>query len=90
MVLLGKSFTKNKDGEMIYTLYCSDSFPAYFSGGENGRGCEGKRVEQVYAGNYDCSGFKLGADIEVLYEKAVQTKNGIYSPIKRIDVIGGK
>lgn len=50
----------------------------------------GQRVESIYVGHYDCSGLKVGQEIDVLYDKAVSTKNGVYQPIKRIEVAGSK
>ena len=84
MVLLGKHYTTNAEGKRITTLHISDEFGAYYSNRGEGRGCEGQKVETIYVGEYDCTQFAIGMNIEVLYDKAIQTKNGIYQPIKRI------
>ena len=36
------------------------------------------------------SELKVGMDIELFYDKAVSTKNGIFQPIKRIGIVEKK
>ena len=54
---------------------------------ELGRSCLGQKVDTVYVGTLDISNIKVGTAIDVAYDKAIQTKNGVFQPIKRIDVI---
>jgi len=53
------------------------------------RSCVWQKVDSIYVGHYDydCSGLKVGQEIEVLYDRAVSTRNGVYQPIKRIEVV---
>lgn len=84
MLLIGMHYTTNAEGKRVTTLHIQDDFGAYYKNAEAGRGCQGHKVETIYAGDYDCSQLNVGMQIEVLYDRAVQTKNGIYQPIKKI------
>lgn len=87
MTLLGMNMVRNAEGVVTTTLQVAEDFPAYYSNPEAGRKCVGQKVDAIYVGTYDCSALKVGMSIEVLYEKAVQTKTGVFQPIKRVDVI---
>lgn len=71
----------------VSTLHITEEFPSYFVNPESGRTCSGKSVKSVYVGEYDISGIKLGSEIEIFYGEAIHTKNGVYSPIKKIEVL---
>ncbi|MBQ3160803.1 MAG: hypothetical protein IJC04_01600 [Oscillospiraceae bacterium] len=88
MQITGISFTVNDDGKKKSTLYVvSDFDPYYKDEAEGKRGCIGKKTETIYAGEYDVSNLRPGMSIEVSYDKAISTRNGVYRPIKRIDVL---
>lgn len=87
MVVLGKNYTTGSDGRKTTTLHVMTDFDSYYSNVEAGRGCVGKKVETIYAGDYDCSGIKPNMQIEVYYDKAISTSKGTFQPIKRIEVI---
>lgn len=88
MLVLGKAIAR-KDGEESKTiLYLSDSFPEYYSQSEKGRSCVGQYCESVYVGTYNCDKIDVGANIEILYDRAVTTKNGsVFQPIREIRVM---
>lgn len=69
------------------TLYLTMDFPAYYSNPEAGRACTGKMAKSVYVGDLDISGLKVGSEVEILYGEAIATKNGTYSPVKRIELV---
>jgi hypothetical protein len=87
MVLMGKNSTRNAEGQKVTTLHVADAFNSYYDNAEAGRTCVGQKVESVYVGTYDCTGLKVGMEIEILYDKAVQSKTGFFQPIKRIDIL---
>ena len=87
MKVLGFHFSTNKDGEKVTTLHVGEEFDSYFTDKDAGRGCAGMKVETIYVGTYDCSTLKLGSEIEVYYGKAMTTRNGTFSPIKKIEVV---
>ena len=86
--IVGVNYTTNQSGVRNTTLHLEEDFDSYYSNAENGRGCSGKKVSTVYVGSYDCSGLKVGMDIDVLYDKAITTSKGTFQAIKRIDVLG--
>ena len=86
--VIGKHFSKNSEGKIVTTLHLADEFDGYYSDASKGRGCEGQRVESVYVGTVDVSKIKVGMTVDVLYDKAVTTSKGTFSPIKRVDIIG--
>ena len=90
MKILGIHFSMNSDGKKVTTLHVGEEFGDYFKDKDSGRGCAGLRVETIYVGTYDCSALKVGSEIEVYYDKAMTTKNGTYSPIKKIEVVTKK
>lgn len=87
MKLVGLNYTTNSDGCRITTLQVTDQYNAYYSNAEAGRGCAGVKVESIYVGDIDCSGLKIGMDIEVIYDKAITTSKGTFQGIKRIDIL---
>ena len=50
----------------------------------------GQKVETIYVGEYDCTSLKIGMEIDISYEKAMKTANGIYQPVKKIVVLNAK
>ncbi len=87
MTIVGINQNMNSEGECITTLHVVEEFPTYYSKPEAGRRCVGQKVDTIYAGNHDCSGLKVGMNIDVLYDKAITTKSGTFQTIKRIDII---
>lgn len=87
MTILGMNQSRNADGEWITTLQVADEYNAYYSNAEAGRKCVGQKVDSIYVGTYDVSALKVGMSIEILYDKAISTKNGVFQPIKRIETI---
>lgn len=84
--LVGMNFSKNAEGTVNTTLQINEDYPSYYSDKDAGRGCLGQKADSVYVGSYDCSGLKIGMEIEIYYDKAVTTKNGTFAPIKKIEV----
>lgn len=87
MTILGLNQSRNTNGDWITTLQVADDFNSYYNNAEAGRKCVGQKVDSIYVGTYDVSALKVGMNIEILYDKAISTKNGVFQPIKRIDVI---
>lgn len=85
--LVGISKSETEDGRIFTHLHAVTDFPDFYQNPETGRVCEGKMVENINAGAFDCSHLKIGQLFDVYYEKAVQTKTGaVYQPIKNIIV----
>ena len=88
MKIIGINYTINDDGVRKSTLHVVTEFDEYYqSDSEGKRGCVGHKAESIYVGEYDCSSLKVGMMIDVLYDRAISTRNGTYQPIKRIDVL---
>lgn len=87
MKIVGISYTTNSSGEILTTLYVETDFEPYYRNPESGRDCVGVRTESIYVGNFDVSALKVGMSVEISYGKALQTKHGIYQPIKDIIII---
>ena len=88
MHLVGMNYTTNANGGKNTTLQVTDEFNMYYSNAEAGRGCMGVKVDSIYVGDIDCSGLKIGMDIDILYDKAITTAKGTtFQPIKRIDIL---
>lgn len=87
MKVLGLHFTTNAEGQRTTTLQVAEEYADYYNNPAAGRGCAGMKVDAVYVGTYDCSGIKVGSEIDILYDKAVNGKNGVYQPVKRIDIL---
>lgn len=87
MVIVGINSTRNEDGRTSTTLQVLDAYPDYYNNPDKGRTCVGQKVESVYVGQYDCTGLKVGMEVEVLYDKAVSTKTGVYQLVRRIEII---
>lgn len=75
---------KNRDKA---TLHVTEDFADYYSNTEAGRICSGKMAKSIYVGDMDVSGIKVGSEIEIYYGEAISTKNGIYSPIRKIEIV---
>lgn len=88
--VVGIHFSLNAQGKQVSTLHIVEPFEAYYSAEDKSRGCYGKKVSTVYVGDYDCSGIKVGSEIEIYYGKAITTKNGTFQTIKQIDIISSK
>lgn len=87
MTIVGMHYNTNSNGIKNTTLHVLDNFGGYYINNEAGRGCTGNRVETIYVGDFDCSALAVGMDIDVLYDKAIKTQNGIYQPIKQIKIL---
>ncbi len=87
MKVLGMHYSTNSEGMKVTTLHVGEEFGNYFKDKSSGRGCAGMKVETIYVGTYDCTTIKVGSEIEVYYDKAMTTKTGTYSPIKKIEVV---
>ena len=87
MTILGMNQSRNADGEWITTLQVADDYNAYYSNAEEGRKCVGQKVDSIYVGTYDVSALKVGMNIEILYDKAISTKKGVFQSVKRIDMV---
>ena len=87
MTVVGINFAVNQHGERTSTLHVVDDFEAFYNNEETGRSCIGQKCETIYVGTYDVSNIKVGAMIDISYDRAITTKNGVFQPIKRIDVI---
>jgi len=88
LILLGLHFTTN-DGQRRTTLHVKYDFKSFYNNLQNGRGCIGERVEEIYIGDYDISGLDLevGSEIEVYFDKGVQTSKGIFQPVKKVELL---
>lgn len=76
------------DGTTSTTLQVIAEFSDYYKDSAAGRFCDGENCDSIYVGSYDCSKIPIGAEIEVLYGKAMQTKTGgIYQPVKEIKLV---
>lgn len=88
MTVLGKSMTTKDGEETKTTLFVADSFPEYYAKNEKGRFCEGQICDSIYVGSYNCDKIHIGANVEILYDKAILTKNGsVFQPIREIRVL---
>lgn len=87
MVLVGMHYSTNHNGVKNTTIHVVDEFGAYYTNVESGRGCIGQKVDTIYVGDYDCSSLAIGTEIDISYDKAIKTQNGIFQPIKQIRVI---
>ncbi|MCD7790811.1 MAG: hypothetical protein LUH55_09865 [Bacteroides thetaiotaomicron] len=87
-VLVGIAKSPSKKGGTSTTLYCLEDFKDYYKDTAAGRSCEGMCCESVYAGGVDCSHLKIGAAIEISYDKAITLPSGqTFQQVKRIDVL---
>lgn len=90
MILVGMHYSTNQNGVKTTTLHTADEFNSYYTNKDAGRGCVGQKVETIYVGEYDCTSLKIGMEIDISYEKAMKTANGIYQPVKKIVVLNAK
>jgi len=87
MKVIGKCGSKKADGTTTTTLQITEQFGEYYKDSAAGRFCDGENCDSIYVGTYDCSKIPIGAEIEILYGKAMQTKTGgIYQPVQEIRV----
>lgn len=87
MRIIGMSYT-TKNGQRMYTINVAAPFDSYYKKTEAGRNAVGEQVESIYVGELDCSAFKVGMEIEIIYDRMRTLANGkTFQPIKRIDVI---
>ena len=90
MIIVGMNYTTNQNGVKTTTIHTADSFNSYYTNADAGRGCVGQKVESIYVGDFDCSTLKVGMEIDISYEKAIKTANGVYQPIKQIKILNAK
>ena len=82
ITVVGKYINKGK-----VTLYLTAPFEPYFTNEAEARIAEGKNVKSVYVGEYDVSNIKIGSEIDIYYGEPVNTKNGTYAPIRKIELL---
>lgn len=87
MTVVGIHFVVNQHGERTATLHVIEDFEAFYNNEEIGRSCKGQKCETIYVGTTDVSNIEVGSTIDVAYDKAIQTKNGLYQPVKSIEVL---
>lgn len=87
MKVIGINYSTNASGTRVTTLHIAEDFNPYYSNQDAGRCCEGKKVDAIYLGDYDCSAIKVGMDVDILYDKAIKTAKGTFQPIKRIEIL---
>jgi hypothetical protein len=69
------------------TIYISQEPDSYYVDASEGRVFHGRLTKSIYLGDYDASGLKVGNEVEIYYGEPVSSKNGVYAPIKKIEVI---
>ena len=69
------------------TIYVSQEPDAYYTNTAEGRTFQGRLVKTIYLGDFDVTGLKVGAEIEVYYGEPMSTKSGTYAPIKKIEIL---
>ena len=87
MKILGISQITGNDGITKSTLHVSDDFGAYLNDASQGRVAKGQSCEAIYVGSVDVSNLKVGDTIEILYDRAVKTKDGFFQPVKAVRVV---
>ena len=88
MKLVGKNYTVKDSGETLTTLHVIDDFSEYQRQADSGRFCEGHCCDNIYVGVYDCTKLVIGSEIEIFYDKAIQTKTGgIFQPVREIRMV---
>lgn len=87
MKIVGMNHSTNADGQKTTKIHGAEEFNFYYTNTESGRGCIDMKVDSIYVGTFDCPGFKVGMEIEILYDKAITTTKGTFQTIKRIDVV---
>lgn len=85
--LLGIQSTINAAGVTTTTLHLASNFEDYYNNTDTGRKAVGECVKSVYVGKYDCSGLKIGAEIDISYDSAIITKKGVFQQVKEIKVV---
>jgi hypothetical protein len=79
-------YSIKKNGEVRSTLFVETEFSDFQLNNEAAT-ILGSRAEEIYVGSVDVSKLKVGDYIEVIYSKAIQTRNGIYQPVREIRII---
>ncbi len=88
MKLAGIAQYTGQDGITKSTLHVLDDFGAYLNDASQGRVAKGQACEAIYVGSVDVSGLKVGDTIEILYDRAVRTKDGnFFQPVKAVRVV---
>ncbi len=82
-------YSVKKDGVMRSTLFTETEFSDYQQNNDSAI-IKGNRVETIYVGNVDVSNLEVGDFVEVIYGRAVNTKNGIYQPVKAVRLVTPK
>lgn len=82
MQVVGKYVNNGKT-----TLYVTAPFENYYSNVAEGRVAEGQTVKSVYVGEYNASNIKIGSEIDIFYGEPMNTKNGAYAPIRKIEIL---
>lgn len=88
MRIVGIQYGKNASGMTTTTLHVTSKFDDYYNNVDAGRKAVGEKVETIYAGTYDCSALKVGAEITVYYDKAVTSSKGTFQNVSLIQIVG--
>ena len=75
----------NNSGKI--TLHVSLEFNSYYNDQNGQRKAQGRMTKQIYIGEYDISNLKVGSEVEIYYGESISSKNGVYAPVKKIDII---
>ncbi len=88
MKIVGIAQSTGHDGVTKTTLHIVEEFSAYLTDASQGRVAKGQACEAIYVGSVDVSGLKVGDTIEILYDRAVRTKDGnFFQPVKAVRVV---
>lgn len=87
MTVVGINSTTNESGVKNSTLQLLEEYDSFYNNPAAGRSSIGKKASSVYVGGYDVSNIKVGMEIEIYYDKAISTRNGMFQMVKRIEVI---
>ena len=79
--------TAKKNGKTTSTLHLAEEFSDYMKNASEGRTASGKQATSVYIGEYPTTDITIGAEIEILYDKAIVSNHGTFQPINRILVV---
>lgn len=69
------------------TLHVSMEFDGYYNDPTGQRKAQGRMTKQIYIGEYDISNLKVGTEVEIYYGEPISSKNGVYAPIKKIEIL---
>lgn len=90
MKIVGMHYSTKPDGQQSTTLHVLEEFNEYYKAAASGRGCNGMKAGTIYVGSYDCTGLEVGLEIEIYYDRAVETAKGTFQRIKLIQVLNEK